>query len=201
MSGQVVAIEGAIGVGKTTAGMLLKDSYEHGNEKVAFFEEKVSEELLSLFLNDMKRYAFAFQLSMLESRINTQKEARCFADSGGIAIIDRSTIGDRAFAQLQLHKGNITEEEWAVYNAIYQRNTHLPDKIIYLACTPQISLERIRKRGRTSETKDYTMEYLQSLTQSYEDSLQNTFMIPITRVEWNTERNAKDIVKTLSCLL
>lgn len=197
MTGRVIAIEGGIGAGKTTAGCILKDTIPNSK----FFEEKVTEDLLQLFLDDMKKYAFAFQLSMLESRINTQREARQFAENGGIAFIDRSTIGDRAFALLQYEKGNISEREWEVYESIFRKNTYHPDKIVYLDCVPQISLERIKKRDRSSETKDYTIDYLTSLSESYEKVLRTTFLIPITRIEWNSNRNSGEITKILSEVL
>lgn len=198
--GSVIAIEGLIGVGKTTAGTLF---IERRNEssRCAFFEEKVNEELLQLFLSDMTKYAFAFQLSMLESRINVQKEAKAFAKTGGTAIIDRSTIGDRAFARLHYEKGNISPQEWDVYNSIFSSALeHSPDKIVFFDCHPQVSLDRIRKRDRAGETRDYTYEYLEQLSKCYESSLRETYMIPIVRLEWNKDRTTKEIVELLHSL-
>jgi deoxyadenosine/deoxycytidine kinase len=68
LRGAVIVIEGIIGSGKTSLGRKLTQMIAGSNIPCKFFEEEVNDELLALFLKDMKKYAFTFQLFMLANR-------------------------------------------------------------------------------------------------------------------------------------
>lgn len=196
--GQVIAVEGLIGAGKTTACHCLAEQLRKHGFQVELFEEEVNLDLLQLFLADMKKYAFAFQLYMLESRINALRIAHRFAQQGGIAILDRSMVGDRAFGTLHYQQGNISQPEWEVYCSLFRDNIEaLPNKIIYLSCDSKVSLERIYKRDRAGEKKDYNLEYLDNLQASYEKSLAMIEMVPVIRVNWNGDRDKEGISEAI----
>src|SRR4051812_7244364 len=94
----VFTIEGIIGVGKTTLGRSLEKMLNDNGIATKFFPEYVNKDLLGQYIGNMHRYAYSFQLIMLCKRIEIYREAERFAATGGVAIIDRSIVGDMTFA-------------------------------------------------------------------------------------------------------
>src|SRR3990167_5625706 len=90
---QIVAIEGSIGVGKTTLGQLLQS---HFGSKAKYFPEAFLQPMLKLYLSDMSRYAFSFQAVIARERMEMTRNALAWKNQGGIAILDRSVLGDLA---------------------------------------------------------------------------------------------------------
>src|SRR5687767_9035911 len=99
LKGGVFTIEGIIGAGKTTLGKSLEQFLNECGIKTRFFPEYINKDLLSQYIGDMKRYAYSFQLIMLCKRIEIYRIAEAFASTGGVALIDRSIIGDMSFAR------------------------------------------------------------------------------------------------------
>lgn len=86
---------------------------------------------------------------------------------GTVCIIDRSIWGNAVFAALQVQKGNISLDEWAVYLRVMKTNSPvMADYVVYLDCNPVISFERIQTRGRKSEST-VPLDYLQTLERYY----------------------------------
>ena len=112
LKGGVFTIEGVIGVGKTTVGRSLEKYLNDIGIRANFYPEYVNKELLAQYIGDMKRYAYAFQMIMLCKRIEIYRDAERYADTGGVALIDRSIIGDMTFAKMQYDNGNFTKDEW-----------------------------------------------------------------------------------------
>lgn len=109
-------IEGNIGAGKSTLCKTVVDNSPGGS--VVTFPEQVNEEFLKLFYADKRRYAFAFQLHMLESRSNRTKLriAEAFTDPAcEIILLDRSMLGDFVFALTNYITGGISTRELDVY--------------------------------------------------------------------------------------
>src|SRR3990167_5943525 len=95
LRGSIILIEGIIGAGKTTLAYKMTDLLTRVGIPVKFFEENVNGYLLDLFLKDMKKYAFAFQLLMPAQRRNIYLQAMEFSRMyNGVSIIDRSLYGD-----------------------------------------------------------------------------------------------------------
>lgn len=172
LRGNVITIEGGVGVGKTSLGNTSERYLNLIGIRAKFFPEYVNDTLLSQFINDMDRYAYPFELFMLAKRAEIYREAQRFAESGGVAIIDRSINGDWAFTKMQYDAGRITDQDWETYQAILKsEDFYEPALTVVLNCTPERSMERIITRGRGCES-GYTLEYLQLLKKAYEESLE-----------------------------
>lgn len=121
LKGGIYTIEGIIGVGKTTLGRSAERYLNNIGLKEKFYPEYVNKELLAQYIGNMKRYAYSFQMIMLCKRIEIYREAERLAETGGVALIDRSIIGDMTFARMQKDNGNFTEDEWNIYLSLMKQ--------------------------------------------------------------------------------
>ena len=157
-----VAIEGVIGVGKTSLAHLLE---ERLNAKLVM--EKFDENpFLADFYLDPERYAFQTQLFFLLSRYRQQQELRQTEVFHKLVISDYMFVKDRLFASL-----NLDDKEMSLYDSvakILEKNILNPDLVIYLqAETPKL-MERITLRGRDFE-KNMSQDYIDALNQVYNE--------------------------------
>jgi deoxyguanosine kinase len=174
-----VAVEGPIGVGKTTLVRLLQ---ERMNARLVLenFEENP---FLADFYTDRDRYAFQTQIFFLMSRFRQQSELiqpDLFRPS---MIADYHLLKDRIFAQLTL-----SGEELTLYETVYRslENQILkPDVLIYLHAGQRVLLERIQKRGREFET-DFDPEYLMSLSERYQEFFATYDDTPLLAIDTST---------------
>lgn len=198
--GSLIIVEGLIGVGKTTLGSILHDLLSEGDRKVRFFPEYVNGPLLNQYIGDMKKYAYGFQLVMMSRRLETYKDALSFcARTGGVAIVDRSILGDTAFARMQHECGNISSSEWTIYNEILRlEEDHLPPsqavRYLFLQCPPEEALRRIHIRGFKEEVSGYTLGYLQDLERAYSASLHRA--PNLLTLDWSSPTYADDHIAT-----
>lgn len=200
LRGHLIVLEGTISAGKTTLGQNIVDLLSQSDLPVKFFQEYVNESLLQQYISNMGKYSYSFQLIMQSHRIHNYKLARQFSNQGGIAIVDRSIIGDYAFALMQKNKGFITEQEWLIYNDIFvQENIIQPDGIIYLACSSNIVIHRISQRGIKCESA-YDETYLLELEEAYKIAFEANKITCLT-IDWNKDRsNKKGSEKALKIL-
>ena len=155
-----VAIEGAIGVGKTSLAKLLSDRL--GAKLVL---EKFEENpFLSEFYDDPERFAFQTQLFFLLQRYQQQQELRQVDMFHNLLISDYMFIKDRLFASL-----NLDEKEMSLYDSIanvLERNIINPDLIIYLQADTSTLMKNIAKRGREFEA-NISYDYINALNEIY----------------------------------
>jgi len=155
-----VAIEGAIGVGKTSLANLLSDRL--GAKLVL---EKFEENpFLSEFYDDHGRFAFQTQLFFLLQRYQQQQELRQVDMFHNLLISDYMFIKDRLFASL-----NLDEKEMNLYDIIanmLERNVINPDLIIYLQADTSTLMKNIAKRGRDFEA-NISYDYINALNEIY----------------------------------
>ena len=155
-----VAIEGAIGVGKTSLAKLL--SHRLGAKLVL---EKFEENpFLSEFYDDPVRFAFQTQLFFLLQRYQQQQELRQVDMFHNLLISDYMFIKDRLFASL-----NLDEKEMSLYDSIanmLERNVINPDLIIYLQADTNTLMKNIAKRGREFEA-NISYDYINGLNEIY----------------------------------
>lgn len=193
--GSSITIEGVIGAGKTTLGLALEKYLNEIGLRAKFFPEFVNLDLLGQYLSNMNRYAYPFQMFMLLKRLEIYREAERFRETGGIAIIDRSLIGDLAFMLMQHTNGNITDQEKAVYESVFiQESPPCPGVCIYLQCTSRQAMDRIIKRGREGEADAYTLEYLENLANRYTQVFSQTQIVPLYLSEVNDLENVLERV-------
>lgn len=157
-----IAIEGPIGVGKTTLTHRLVESLN----AQPFLEEPEDNPFLGRFYADPKRYALAAQLSFLVQRarqIDQLRQGDLFATR---CVADFLFAKDRLFAQLTLDLS-----ELQLYDEIYQRlafDAPKPDRVIYLHAPTDVLLERVKRRDREAEA-GLEPDYLERVGERYNE--------------------------------
>ncbi|HIA28916.1 MAG TPA: deoxynucleoside kinase [Candidatus Marinimicrobia bacterium] len=157
-----VAIEGVIGVGKTSLANLLGDRLD-AKLVLEKFEENP---FLTDFYRDPERYAFQTQLFFLLNRYRQQQETRQTDMFHKLVITDYMFEKDRLFASLNLDDNEITLYD-SVANLL-QRNVIPPDLVIYLQADTGTLMNRIRSRQRDFE-EAISSDYIDALTQVYNE--------------------------------
>ena len=189
-----VAIEGVIGVGKTSLAGLLE---ERLNAKLVL--EKFDENpVLSDFYIDPERYAFQTQLFFLLSRYRQQQELRQINVFHNLIISDYMFVKDRLFASL-----NLDEKEMSLYDSIakiLEKNIINPDLVIYLQADTQRLMERIVMRDREFE-KNMSPDYIEGLNQIYNEyffRFQDCPLLIINTNDIDFVHNEEDLEEVIS---
>ena len=155
-----LAVEGPIGVGKTSLVKLLGKKL--GAKMV--LEEYENNPFLEDFYNDPERFAFQTQLFFLMNRYRQQQDLRQVDMFHNLLITDYMFVKDRLFASL-----NLDDKELSLYDTVanlLERNVLKPDMVIYLQADTQTLMRNISRRGRDFET-NMPFEYLDALSQVY----------------------------------
>ena len=155
-----IAIEGPIGVGKTSLSKLMADRL--GARLV--LEEFETNPFLADFYTDPERYAFQTQLFFLLQRYRQQHELRQVDMFQNLVVTDYMFVKDRLFASL-----NLNEKEMQLYDTVanlLEKNIIRPDLVIYLQGNTTSLMRKISERGRDMENK-ITYEYIDALSQVY----------------------------------
>lgn len=157
-----IAIEGPIGVGKTSLAKRLADHFGYRFVK----EEAGKNPFLERFYEDQGSYAFQTQVFFLLSRYQQLKRlAQGELFEKGI-VTDYILDKDRIFAQL-----NLEDDELTLYESVYKAflpTVPQPDLIVYLQARPEILHSRVRKRGIGYE-RNISIDYLKRLANGYND--------------------------------
>lgn len=158
-----VAIEGVIGVGKTTLARLLQPSFQSGT-LLEVFEENP---FLSDFYADRARYAFQTQIFFLLSRYHQQRRTVAeLLTRHEHLIADYTFEKDALFAQINL-KGDELDMYYRVHEALAEKIVP-PDLIIYLRADTDTLMQRIALRDRPYE-RNMERGYIAELGQAYDD--------------------------------
>jgi deoxyadenosine/deoxycytidine kinase len=154
-----IAVEGPIGVGKTSLARRLADVFE-----CQLVQELAdTNPFLAPFYEDPARHGLATQLSFLLARYRQQR-ALAAEPAGHGAVADYLFAKDRIFAEL-----NLKGDELALYReiqALLADPVRTPDLVIYLEARPEVLLRRLRKRNRDFERR-ITPQYLEGLIEAY----------------------------------
>jgi deoxyadenosine/deoxycytidine kinase len=155
-----IAIEGPIGVGKTSLAVKL---VKHFNAR-SINENVEGNPFLSDFYDSRKNYAFQTQMFFLLSRYKQQMSIQQPNLFNQVTISDYIFDRDRIFAYI-----NLDEDEIRLYEEVYsilKPKIPRPDMVIYLQANLDIILERIQHRGRKFEIK-IDPSYLEEVNKAF----------------------------------
>lgn len=157
-----IAVEGAIGAGKTTLAKLLAQKYD----AKLVLEMDEDNPFIAKFYEDMEAYAFQTQIFLLLNRYNQYRDLAQGDLFNSVVITDYLFQRDRIFAQLTLK-----EHELALYEQVYAllgSKIPNPDLVIFLQGSSDVLQARIHKRGREYEDL-MDFEYLKRVNKAFND--------------------------------
>lgn len=158
-----VAIEGVIGVGKTTLVRLLQPAFD-AEIILEVFEENP---FLSDFYSDRARYAFQTQIFFLLSRYHQQRRTiHAIVATGKNLIADYTFAKDALFAQINL-KGDELDMYYKVHEALAEKIVR-PDLLVYLQASTDTLMQRIALRDRPYE-RQMERSYIHELNLAYDE--------------------------------
>ncbi|MFO7880984.1 MAG: deoxynucleoside kinase [Kosmotogaceae bacterium] len=156
-----IAVDGVIGVGKTTLVKFLCQRYS-----LPIILEVVEENpFLSKFYEDMERWGFQTQLFFLVSRFDQQEDLKKILTKGRGLVSDYTFEKDRLFAHQTL-KGDHLRLYDRIFNILYEQ-VPKPDLIIYLYASVDVLMNRITLRDRSFERR-ISRDYICMLHDAYE---------------------------------
>jgi len=156
-----IAIEGPIGVGKTTLAQAIADRLG----AATVLENIDSNPFIGLYYDDPGRHALSVQLFFLFSRLRQWQEMHQQELFHQGVISDYIFAKDRLFASVTL-----TDAEFVLYDQVARMITidiPCPDLVIYLQSAPNVIMERIKKRGREFERR-LDADYLGRVIAAYD---------------------------------
>ncbi len=158
-----LAIEGVIGVGKTTLARLLQPAFD-AVVQLEVFEENP---FLSDFYGDRARYAFQTQIFFLLSRYRQQnKSVPQTLTEGRHLISDYTFEKDALFASINL-QGDELEMYYRVQEALSEKIIQ-PNLVVYLRAETDVLMQRIALRDRSYE-RQMERDYIDQLNRAYDD--------------------------------
>ena len=157
-----IAVEGPIGVGKTTLARRIADTFEYD----LLLEEAELNPFLERFYQNRQQTALATQLFFLFQRVQkiTELKQRDMFDQARVA--DFVLEKDPLFARV-----NLEPDEFALYEKVFSKmrvDAPVPDLVIYLQASPDRLLERIDRRGIDAE-RLIDRQYLEQLNEVYSE--------------------------------
>lgn len=155
-----IAVEGPIGVGKTSLAMRLADTLS----AQTLLEMPEENPFLERFYQNPKQSALPTQLFFLFQRMRQLQGLRQQDMFAPLTISDYLMDKDVLFARL-----NLDDDELALYETVYAQTTiqtPQPDLVVYLHAPTNVLMDRIRRRNRRIEA-GISKEYLTKLVDAY----------------------------------
>lgn len=160
--GGYIAVEGPIGVGKTTLARALGQEFDAR----VVFEQVEENPFLRRFYEEPHTYAFQAQLFFLLSRYRQQRQ---LAQQD---LFKQSTVSDYLFAKDHIFAQiNLDTDELALYRQLFNllsSRLPKPDLVVYLQARGEVLFERLRKRDRDYERR-ITPAYVDKIAEAYRD--------------------------------
>jgi deoxyadenosine/deoxycytidine kinase len=154
-----IAVEGPIGVGKTSLVERLAERFEG-----VMVLEDITNPFLPAFYENRAGAAFQVQIYFLLSRFQQQREIAQMNLFHRLVLADYSFPKDRIFAYL-----NLDDADLKVYEKLYpvlEAEVPKPDLVIYMQASVPVLLDRIEHRGRDFE-REFDRDYLDRLSEAY----------------------------------
>ena len=157
-----IAVEGPIGVGKTS--LAKKISADFGHQLC--LEQPDENPFLKDFYENKQKFAFATQIHFVMQR--SQQINKYFSES----LIEQQIVSDFIFEKEDLFAGlNLTDDEYKVFAEVKSKfyiNSPKPDLVIYLQASPKQLLNRVKERGKVYE-EQISLEYLERICEMYSE--------------------------------
>ena len=157
-----IAVEGSIGVGKTTLARKLAASFNHAT----LLEEAEDNPFLEKFYRNREQAALATQLFFLFQRAQKIQDMRQADIFEPMRVADFLIDKDPLFARV-----NLDRDEYLLYEKVYRQLTidaPKPDLVVYLQASTDVLLTRIETRGLPME-KGIDRHYLERLNEVYSE--------------------------------
>ncbi len=157
-----IAVEGPIGVGKTTLTKRLATTFNYQT----LLEEAEQNPFLEKFYRNRQQAALATQLFFLFQRAQKIQDLRQADIFEPVRVADFLIEKDPLFARI-----NLDREEFQLYQKVYEQLTidaPKPDLVIYLQASTDILLSRINSRGIAVE-QGIERDYLERLNEVYSE--------------------------------
>ena len=186
MSHIIISLDGNIGAGKSTLLAEIRKSIP----EIRVVDEPVGQwtalkngngkNLLELFYEDKKRWAYTFQNCAILTRLKNIKEAVEELNANGkgpqVILTERSVLTDKyVFAQMLRDSGDMDDLEWELYDSWFSifSKQHQVNGIIYLSTSSTTSKNRIHIRNRQGEDR-IQLDYLDALDRQHKQWIEST---------------------------
>jgi len=183
-----IAIEGVIGVGKTSLAKKLAQKLE----AQLVLEEFETNPFLEKFYEDRTRYAFQTQMFFLINRYKEQQKLNQEDLFSNFIVSDYIFEKDQIFAYL-----NLSDDELVLYDNLFpllQRDLRKPDLVVFLQSSIDRTMNNIKKRSRTIERNLYR-SYISELSEAYNNfffKYSNTPLLIVNTTDIDFVKNEKD---------
>ena len=157
-----IAVEGPIGVGKTTLARRLAETFNYQ----ALLENPEANPFLERFYRNRRQGALAAQLFFLFQRAQQMQDLRQSDIFQPVRVADFLIEKDPLFARV-----NLDSDEYQLYDKVFRQLTidaPRPDLVIYLQASTDVLLSRIENRGVDFE-RLISRDYLEALNEVYSE--------------------------------
>lgn len=192
-----IAVEGPIGVGKTSLAKRLAKSFNYE----ILLEKSEDNPFLERFYRDPRQMALATQLFFLFQRAQQIQDLRQDDMFEPVRVADFLMEKDRLFA-----RQNLDTDEFKLYQNVYEHLTidaPQPDLVIYLQAPVEVLIERIQKRGIQSEQL-IEKRYLENLSNAYTEFFyyyDDSTLLVVNSAEIDLVNNDEDYDQLLDYIL
>ena len=192
-----IAVEGPIGVGKTSLAKRLAKSFNYE----ILLEKSEDNPFLERFYRDPRQMALATQLFFLFQRAQQIQDLRQDDMFEPVRVADFLMEKDRLFA-----RQNLDTDEFKLYQNVYEHLTidaPQPDLVIYLQAPVEVLIERIHKRGIQSEQL-IEKRYLENLSNAYTEFFHyydDSTLLVVNSAEIDLVNNDEDYDQLLDYIL
>lgn len=150
-----IEICGGIASGKTTLATLFEST-----ERTVLLESFEENPFWEAFYSNPGRFVFETEISFL---LQHYHQIKAEAPSSGVIVCDYSFVLDRAYADVGL--GESKHETFERVHQEVRDEIGPPDLIVWLKCSAEEELRRIRNRGRSVE-ESIDLDFLDALNEA-----------------------------------